>query len=189
MSTKIRGFLPLVAVALVLCFAGAAAAQDVRYNFKPGTDFSKYKTYKWVKIEGAQYPNDITDSQVKAAIEAALTAKGLAKTEDDKADLYIGYQVALSSEKQFNTYGTGMGWGGYGPGWRYGGSGMTTTTSTTIYVGMLGLDMYDAPAKQLIWRGTASKTIDENAKPDKRQKNLNKAATKLLKDFPPKEKA
>ena len=34
-------------------------------------------------------------------------------------------------------------------------------------------------------RGRASKTIDPNAKPEKRQKNLNKAMTKLLKNYPP----
>ena len=45
--------------------------------------------------------------------------------------------------------------------------------------------MYDPAAKQLVWRGKASKTIDENAKPDKRQKNLAKASQKLLKNYPP----
>ena len=55
----------------------------------------------------------------------------------------------------------------------------------TIIVGQLGLDMYDAEAKQLVWRGKASKTVDQNAKPDKRQKNLTKAVTKLLKNYPP----
>src|SRR5512133_2792920 len=118
MSFKTRGLLPLAA-ALILCFAGSVAAQDVRFNFKPGTDFTKYKTYKWVKIEGAQYPDEITDGQVKAAIDAALGTKGLTKTDAEQADLYVGYQVALNSEKQWNTYGMGMGWGGYGPGWGY----------------------------------------------------------------------
>jgi hypothetical protein len=42
--------------------------------------------------------------------------------------------------------------------------------------------MYDASAKQLVWRGAASKTLDANAKPDKRQKTLAKASQKLLKN-------
>jgi hypothetical protein len=65
---------------------------------------------------------------------------------------------------------------------------MTTATTSTINIGMLVLDMYDPAAKQLVWRGKASKTIDENAKPDKRQKNLAKAAAKMLKNYPPKSK-
>ena len=49
----------------------------------PNIDFSKFKTYKWVKIEGAQYPDDITDAQIKSAIDAQLATKGLTKTEGD----------------------------------------------------------------------------------------------------------
>jgi hypothetical protein len=65
---------------------------------------------------------------------------------------------------------------------------MTTSTTSTINIGMLVLDMYDAPGKQLVWRGKATKTIDANAKPEKRQKNLAKAMEKLLKNYPPKKK-
>ncbi len=185
MSLKMRGGLPLLAVALILCFAGTVAAQDVRYNARPDTDFTKYKTYKWVKIEKNTYPDAIADQQIMAAVDAALAAKGFTKTDDEKADMYVAYQVALSQEKEWNTYGMGMGWGGYGPGWGYGGGGMTTTSTSTIYVGMLGLDIYDQAARQLIWRGSASKTLDEKAKPEKREKNLKKATQKLLKNFPP----
>jgi hypothetical protein len=39
-----------------------------------------------------------------------------------------------------------------------------------------------------VWRGAVSKTIDPNAKPDKRQKNIQKAIEKLLKNYPPKKK-
>ena len=36
---------------------GVAMAQHVVYNYMPGTDFSKYHTYKWVAIEGGANPN------------------------------------------------------------------------------------------------------------------------------------
>ena len=62
---------------------------------------------------------------------------------------------------------------------------MTTGTTSTIYIGQLALDMYATSPKTLVWRGVASKTLDERAKPDKQQKNLEKAVTKLLKNFPP----
>jgi hypothetical protein len=45
--------------------------------------------------------------------------------------------------------------------------------------------MYDSANKALVWRGVMSKTIDPKAKPDKQQKNLNKAVAKLLKNYPP----
>lgn len=171
------------AAALLLCAACSVAAQDVRYNALPDTDFTKYKTYRWVRIEGAQYPNEIVDTQIKGSIDSQLSAKGLTKTDDERADLYLGYQVAISEDQQWHTYGAGMGWGPY-PAMGYGG-GMTTATSSTIHTGTLALDIYDTAAKKLVWRGSASKTLDENAKPEKRQKNLDKAVAKLLKKYPP----
>ena len=44
-------------VVMALLGVRAAAAQDVRYNFDNTADFSKYKTYKWVEIKGADKPN------------------------------------------------------------------------------------------------------------------------------------
>ena len=154
-------------------------AQDVRDNFMPGTDFSKYHTYRWVSIEGGGHPNQIVDAQIKQSVDSQLASKGLTKTEGDKADLYVGYQIAVDQEKQWNGYGMGGGvrWGG-----------MATATSSTISVGTLVLDMYDPSTKQLVWTGTATKTIDPSSNQEKNQKNLDKAMQKLLKNYPPKQK-
>ena len=65
---------------------------------------------------------------------------------------------------------------------------MTTGSTTTIYVGQLALDMYATSPKALVWRGVASKTLDTKAKPEKQQKNLEKAVAKVLKNYPPKVK-
>ena len=179
---------------LAVLFAGVigAYAQDVRYNFDKNADFTKYKTYKWVDIKGADQPNQLVQKQITDAIDAELAKKGLTKTTADNADLYIAYQTAIGTEKQFTSYNTGWGAGpGWGGGW-YGYGGMSTSTTyastSTIYVGQLDLDMYEAAKKELVWRGTASKTIDPKAKPDKQQKNLAKAVEKLLKNYPPKQK-
>jgi hypothetical protein len=45
--------------------------------------------------------------------------------------------------------------------------------------------MYKPADKDLVWRGTVSKTLDPKAKPEKQQKNLTKAMAKLLKNYPP----
>jgi hypothetical protein len=161
-------------------------AQDVRYNFDRDADFSKYKTYKWVDNKNAEQLNELGDRQFKAAMNAELATKGLTKVDSDNADLFISYQVALNQEKQYTSYNSGW---GYGPGWRgWGRSGMTTGQTATIHVGAIDLDMYDAAKKQLVWEGLVSKAIDPKAKPDKQQKNLEKAVAKLLKNYPPPQK-
>jgi hypothetical protein len=175
-------FLSLVA----LLFSGIVLAQDVRYNFDKQTDFSKFKTYKWVPMKEAAKVDDLLDKQIKEAIDAELAKKGLTKTDADTADLYIGYQAGVGTEKQFTSYNTGWGYGpGWGGGWYGHGTGMTTGQTSTIYVGQLGLDMYDSAGHDLVWRGVASKTVDPKAKPEKQQKNLAKAVAKLLKNYPP----
>jgi hypothetical protein len=43
----------LLALTLLALGVSQAAAQDVTYNFDQDTDFSKFKTYKWVSIKNA----------------------------------------------------------------------------------------------------------------------------------------
>lgn len=167
-------FAAALAVLLMVCMM--TMAQDVRYNFMPGTDFSKYHSYKWVTIEGGSHPNQIVDQEIKQAVDSQLAAKGLTKTDSDKAELYVGYQIAVDQEKQWNAYGMG------GPRW----GGMGTATSSTISNGTLVLDMYDPSTKQLVWTGNATKTLDPSGNQEKNQKDLNKAMQKLLKNYPPK---
>lgn len=165
-----------LALGLMLLGGGSTIAQDVSTNSMPGTDFSKYHTYRWVPIEGAATPNQILDAQIKGSIDSQLAAKGLTKTDGEKADLFIGYQVSIDQARQWNAYSTGgLRWGG----------GMGSVTSSTISIGTLVLDMYDPTTKQLVWTGRATKTLDPNNSQEKKQKNLDKAMAKLLKNFLP----
>jgi hypothetical protein len=182
-TTKLIKLLAVTAALLIASVA--ASAQEIRYNFMPGTDFAKYKTYKWVKVPNAQYPNQILDEQIMRSIDAQLMMKGLSKTESNP-DLYVAYQASIDKETQWNSYSTGgdmWGWGRWGGGW--GGMQTTTTTQQTIRVGHLTLDMYDVAAKNQIWRGEASKTLGSGKDPAKVQKNLDKAMAKLFKKYPP----
>jgi hypothetical protein len=45
--------------------------------------------------------------------------------------------------------------------------------------------MYTPASHKLVWRGVARKTLDPNASDEKRQKNLDRAVTKLMKNYPP----
>ena len=180
-----------LSITFATLLATRAVAQDVRYNFDRDVDFSQFKTYKWVSLGTATQGDTLLSKQIKSAVETELSGKGLTKVEDDTADLYIGYQTAIGQEKAFTSYNSSW---GYGPGWYRGGwygspgGGMTTGQTSTIYTGQLDLDMYDSAKHDLVWRGVASKTIDAKAKPDKQQKNLIKAVSKLLKNYPPRVK-
>jgi len=164
-------------------------AQDVRYNFDKNANFSAYKTYKWVQVKDSPQLDQLVDQQLKSGIDTELAKKGLTKTDADTADLFVAYQVTIGQEKQFSSYSSDFGYGGgWGGGWYRGGMGgstMTTGTTSTIHIGEVALDMYDSAKKTLVWRGTATKTLDAKAKPEKRQKNIAKGCEKLLKNYPP----
>jgi Domain of unknown function (DUF4136) len=187
--TTMKKILGLTTALMLL--ATVAYGQDVSYNFDQQADFSKYKTYKWVQVKDAEQVDQLTAQQITAAFEKQLALKGLTKATGDQADLAIAYQVAIGKEKQISTMDSGMYGAGWGPryyGGYYGG-GTSTTTTSTIFVGSVALDMYDSASKNLVWRSLASKQIDTKASPEKREKNLNKGAAKMLKNFPPKPKA
>jgi len=154
------------------------AAQDIKTNYMPGTDFSKYHTYKWVSINNTEQVDPIVVQQIKDAIDSQLTSKGMTKTDADTADMYVGIQTSIQQQQQWNAYGMGGGW-------RFGG-GMATATSSTLQIGTLGVDFYDPTTKQLIWRGQATKTLNPSKNAQTNQNRVNQAVAKLLKSFPPK---
>jgi len=178
--TKLRMTLALAAVAAV----GLSACSTLKtsYDARPGTDFTKYKTFAFKDTEDIK--NAILLDRIKGALSTQLTAKGLTRN-DDSPDLWVVAHPRLSKQTQINTYNTGWGYGYYG--WR-GGMGTTTSTVEEIPVGTLIVDLVDTKEKELVWRGTASDTLKENATPEERDKNLNAAMAKLFENYPPKQK-
>ena len=196
MWQRSRNWIAKFGPALVLALAACSVtyAQDVRTNYMPGTDFSKYHTYAWVdEVKGVPSiggrPDQILDAQVKQAIDSQMAAKGFTKVPDgDKSDLLLGYQLMIDREKQINGFGDSWGgfggWGGWGP---WGGNSFSSfsANTSTINIGTFVIGMYDPATKKLVWIGGAQHAIEPSKKPEKNQERLNKGAQKLLKDFPP----
>lgn len=171
-------FVRYALLAAVLMFAGKpTSAQQVVYNYMPGTDFSKYHTFKWVQLPSNVHPNQIVNQEIIDAINNTLTSKGFTLATGDKADLYIGYQCSVDQQRQWTAWGMGGGlrWGG----------GMASAQSSVVTNGMLAVDFYDPTSQQLLWRGTAAETLNPSGNPQKDQQKLNKGIGKLLKNFPP----
>ena len=163
-------------------------AQKTSYDFDKTANFASFKTY--AHKEGTKVGQELIDARILAAIDAQLAAKGLTASESSP-DVYVVYHVAFDKEKDISTYSTGYG-GGYGRyGWGYGGGwggGSSTTQVRDILIGTLVIDMADAKAGKLVWRGMGVKEVDTQAKPEKRDKSINNAVTKIFKNYPPKQK-
>ena len=166
-----------ISLTALILFGGAALAQDVQFDYGRSADFNAYRTYQWVDYKQIEVGGQILDQDIKRAVDEQLAGKGLRRVESG-GDLYVGYQAAISQEKQFD----GFGWGGPG---LWGGWGDGHVTSSTIDIGKLMIGLFDPATKQLVWRGSAAKTLDIKKDPDKNYRNLEKAMAKLFKNYPP----
>ncbi len=180
MTDHSRGEDPVIRIATLLATAGlllntAAMAQDVTYDYNSSADFASPETYAWVP--GTNLEDEINHSRIVAAVDAQLAAKGLRKVETSvNADLLVAYHVGVNKDLEV----TGS-YAGYRPG-RWG-----SARVQEVMVGMLVVDIIDPKTETVIWRGVATKDLDTDAKPEKREKNINKAAEKLFKNYPPAE--
>src|SRR5262245_16371814 len=175
-----RAILALLSVAAVAVFACSTLSTSADYN--PAMDFSRYKT--WDLKEDKSINNALLAKRIESAVTNELAKKGMTRNTVNP-DFFVAVHGRLSKQTQINTYDTGW---GYGYGWRYGGGGMSTSTVTEVPVGTLIVDIVDAGKKDLVWRGTASDTLNPEASPEKKEANLQEAMAKLLANFPPPKK-
>ena len=174
----------VIAVALILSPA-MLLAQKVSYDYEKTANFAGFKTY--ALKEGTKVGQPLIDDRIVAAIEQQLAAKGLTKA-DANPDVFVVYHVAFDKQQDISTFSSGYG-GGYGPyGWGWGGGwagGTTQTQVRDILIGTLVIDIADAQKKQMVWRGMATKQVDAQTKPEKRDKNIAEAMKKIFKNYPP----
>ena len=172
-----------LAAVVALGFIGAtASAQDVKTDFDKAADFTALKTFS-TKLETG-WGNPLGEKRVVAEVEESLAEKGWKKV-DANPDALVVLHGATQTKRSLNTfYSGGAGWGGYGyRGWGGMGMGSATTTESEYTVGTLVVDIFNAKSKALVFRGVASDELSD--KPEKNQKKLDKATTKMFKEFPP----
>jgi Domain of unknown function (DUF4136) len=169
------------ALGAVILFAGCSSL-TISTDYDKGTDFSQFKTFSW--RDSGDIKDSIMAKRIENVLSDALTARGLKRVDSD-GDIWLVAHGRLSKQTQVNTYNSGW---GYGYGWYGGGMGMTTSTVTEIPVGTLIVDLVDGKKKDMVWRGTASDTLNPQASPEDREKKLREVAQQLFQNYPPAKK-
>jgi len=167
----------LFSIALFFVLTAAAFAQQVKTDYDHNANFGQYKTYSWKMV---QTKDPLMVDRIKDAVNAALSAKGWTQVESGGDVSVVAIEIT-QNQQTLNTFYDGL-----GGGWRwsgFGGFGEATTTTDTYQVGTLVVDLFDAKAKNLVWRGSSSDTLSNNA--DKNTKNLDKGVQKMFGHFPP----
>jgi Domain of unknown function (DUF4136) len=163
----------------LLVLPALAVAQDVKIDYDKAFNFSPVKTYS-IKV-GTTWGNDLSQRRVLTEFDEAIAAEGWKKVADGQEDIQVILHGATQTKQSASTFYSGM--GGYGYRGFGGGTGTASTVVSEYRVGTLVVDMFDAKSKNLVFRGTADDEISDN--PEKNAKKLEKASTKMFKDFPP----
>lgn len=173
----------LVVVFLLLAFA-ACSSLKVSSDYDSQADFAKYKTYSFTE-EVAKLPVDqLNRDRIIKAVETEMAAKGFTKS-DSNPDMLV--DLNIKAVQRTEATATNMG-GGYGYGMRYGYGGGYSTTQISYdqYVdGTLFVSFVDNAAQKIFWQGRATKTIDEDASAEKREKNISYAVKQIFTKYPP----
>jgi hypothetical protein len=155
--------------AMTLVIAATAAAQQVNTDYDKSVNFAGFKTYAWTQGTMPQGVNPLNVQRLQSAIEAELSAVGLVKVDKDP-DVLVAMHGATKEDVSLQSWG-------YAP--RFGGGSVSVNK---IPVGMIAVDLIDARAKKLAFRGTASDSISDN--PQKNEKKIHKAVEKMFEKYP-----
>jgi hypothetical protein len=161
--------------ALAVLLAAGCSSVSVSTDFDSKADFSKYKTFGWLKEKESNGVNDVSGEMheyIKKAVDQQLTAKGLMKATVNN-DLSVVYHAGNKKELEEEEYGYGGWWGA--------GGGVTIEYEK----GSLVVDLVDRRENKLVWRGTAKAVLSENPSDAEREATIDEAVEKMFKKFPP----
>lgn len=192
-----RLLIPLGCLVLASC-----STVTVTSDADPNADFTQYRTFA-VRSEpisstgGARLDSPFLQQRIAQSITDNLRAKGLLPTSEGRADLLIGYHVALKDKLDVNVVNDVYGYApsylvgprrGYYGGY-YGRYATPIVESRTVVdsyeQGTLVIDFADRKAGQLVWRGVGQARVHQSGSQADRQQRVHNAVTEILGDYPP----
>ena|GEM_PF-837126 len=179
--------IPMKNLFILVLVASLAACSSLKisYDYDKQADFKKYNTYAFTE-EALKMPIDqLNRDRILKAVENEMAGKGFSKS--DKPQVWI--DLAIKSEKVEGATATTTGNGMYGGPWRYGYGGGFSTTQVNYYSyvdGTLFVNMVDQSTEKIVWQGRATKTIEPDISPEKREANINNAVKQIFAKYPPK---
>jgi hypothetical protein len=186
-------FISIIAIMLMNC-SGAKITTDQSDT----ADFKNYKTFRVVHLVSEEEMKDeslkkteLNQKRINNAVINEAQLKGMTLAE--KPDAYLVWSMGIDLKTSYSThtnytggaymgYRGGRGRRGYGGGYGGMGSSYSTTSETETIFGKLSISLIDAETEELLWLGAGEK--DLKTKNNKIEENINKAATKIMKEFP-----
>ncbi len=185
MAVARTGLRSLQALALLLLVSVGAQGQKIHVNqYDPAADFSKFNTFAFAPLGAVAHPMLAAD--IVGTIEDQLKQKGL-KEVTSNPDLIIRVYGSIDQDSTLYSndplYNATGGFPPFDP--SFSGPALAGTwgnTTVTIHKGELVIDLIDAGAKKLVWRGMAQQNL--SSKPEKLESQVQDAIAKIFKQYP-----
>ena len=162
----------------LLAIVASCSSIRVASDYDNTVDFSKYKTFSFLKSGIDKVPiSEFDKKRIMKSIETELGKKGITRSENP--DLLVNFFTKESQVVDATPYY----YGGWGYGWGYGWGGTYVTTSTE---GELYIDLIDAQKKELIWQGQGTGYLEQYS--SQKDQKVNEFVAKILSQFPPAKK-
>lgn len=180
-------------------FITGCATMSVNTDYDPLYDFASIKTYEWMPFPENIQENELAIKHIQYAVNSNLQTKGFAQSPKNP-DILVAVHGGKERRVDVQEWGYGYSNRDYyhagpyrrDPYLRHPGPYMDDARADFGYtrgvdryeydVGTLVIDIIDAQAKELIWRGTATGVIDPKAPS---REVITRSVNKILEAFPP----
>lgn len=171
----------LILMVIVIALSVSCSSITTQYDYERGEDFSRFKTFSFLPVPPELGQNQLVVKRIGDAIVKNLATKGLKET-DNNPDLNIAVYTKVKDKVSVTSYGYGYApyytWGYWGP--VRGGVDVRQYEEGTLII-----DMVDAQAKEMVWRGMASKALPSAPTPEKIDKIIDNVVAKIFEKYPP----
>ena len=163
----------LGAAALLASLAACETLPKIRTQSAPGADLTRYHSYDFFDKPSTDRRGykTITTRSIEDAVDREMRLRGFTRTSDNP-DIKINFDIAKHDKvttRPGPSVGVGYGYGGwrshYGYDIAFGGRGDVETVTE----GTLTVDLVDRARNELVWSGSASRTLDSKVLEQPRQ--------------------
>ena len=179
----VKGMVQMNRFAAVICLLAlvsftSCSGISVETDFDPETDFSIYRTYKWVDhIKDSQkgmMKDPLIKKHVISAANRELAEKGFVPAGNSRPDLLIAFHIGSKKKIDVDHYYYNYGRRGH---WRE-----HDVRVRKYREGTLIIDIVDGKNKELVWRGWAKGVLHGR---EDAADYVEEAAARILRRFPP----
>jgi hypothetical protein len=163
---------------MLFVFASCSSVR-VATDYDRKANFNNYTSYAFYKpgIDKAEI-SDLDKKRILRAIDAELSAKGMAKSDNPSLLVSIFTKERERVDVYNNNFGYGWGWNP----WYYGGYSNSISRSTE---GSLYIDLIDAKTNELVWQGVGSGRLVTGNDIDEREERIQEIVHEIIAAYPP----